>query len=105
MPTEYREFVPAETLHRLDDDPEFLEEMVEMLPEQTADGLKRLKAALQQRDLEGVQESAHRFKGSVAILSTGASISCCVGSKRRMMRIACRRPRRSCRRWPPPPMR
>lgn len=71
MPTEYREFVPAETLHRLDDDPEFLEEMVEMLPEQTADGLKRLKAALQQRDLEGVQESAHRFKGSVAILSTG----------------------------------
>lgn len=71
MPTEYREFVPAETLHRLDDDLEFLQEMVAMLPEQTADGLNRLETALQRRDPEELQEAAHRFKGSVAILSTG----------------------------------
>ncbi len=71
MPTEYREFVPAETLHRLDDDLEFLQEMVAMLPEQTADGLNRLETALQRKAIVELQEAAHRFKGSVAILSTG----------------------------------
>lgn len=71
MSIEYHEFVPAETLHRLDDDLEFLQEMVAMLPEQTADGLNRLEEALQRKNVGELQESAHRFKGSVAILSTG----------------------------------
>lgn len=68
---EYVEFNPAETLHRLDHDLEFLQEMVAMLPEQTVDGVDRLEAALQRRDIDAMREAAHRFKGSVAILSTG----------------------------------
>lgn len=68
---EYVEFNPAETLYRLDHDLEFLQEMVAMLPEQTVDGVDRLEAALQRRDIDAMREAAHRFKGSVAILSTG----------------------------------
>lgn len=71
MSSEYREFDPAETLHRLDHDLEFLQEMVGMLPEQTSDGLDRLEAGLQRRDTLDLKEAAHRFKGSVAILTTG----------------------------------
>jgi HPt (histidine-containing phosphotransfer) domain-containing protein len=71
VPTAYHEFNPEETLHRLDHDLEFLQEMVAMLPEQTVDGMQRLEAALQQQEAVELKEAAHRFKGSVAILSTG----------------------------------
>lgn len=71
MPLEYREFVPAEILRRLDYDWEFLEEMVSLFPEQYADGMTRLQAALERGDSHELKEAAHRFKGSVAILSTG----------------------------------
>ena len=71
MTLEYREFVPAEILRRLDHDWEFLEEMVSLFPEQQADGISRLQSALDRRCTADLKEAAHRFKGSVAILSTG----------------------------------
>lgn len=71
MTLDYREFVPAEILHRLDHDWEFLEEMVSLFPEQQTDGVMRLQSALDRRNAAELKEAAHRFKGSVSILSTG----------------------------------
>jgi len=66
-------FDSEEMMDRVGDDLELLEEMVEILVEESPEMLAQLRAALAAGDSETVERVGHAFKGSVANFAAPAA--------------------------------